>query len=151
MYCAFTICFVDKDFGQEMETAVIEISEDESAFIQPILINEEALDYYSFDDIARLSFWLGNIWLGIQYEMNTPPEETRVIEQRGPNSVDGEECMSGNRIVLVKRVIPVDKNGNLIEYGPTNSGRKYKCPAWSELPQFIRTAQKSALSRKNQV
>lgn len=129
-YCAFTICFVDKDFGQEMETAVIEISEDESAFIQPILINEEALDYYSFDDIARLSFWLGNIWLGIQYEMNNPPEETRVIEQRGPNSVNGEECMSSNRIVLVKRVIPVDKNGNLIEYGPTNSGRKYKCPAW---------------------
>lgn len=130
VYCAFTICFVDKDFGQEMETAVIEISEDESAFINPIFINDEALNYYSFDDIARLSFWLGNFWLGIQYEMNNPPEETRVIEQRGPISVDSEEYISSNRIVLVKRVIPVDKNGNLIEYGPTNSGRKFKCPAW---------------------
>ena len=130
VYCALTICLADKDFGQEMETAVIEISEDESAFIQPIFINEEALDYYSFDDIARLSFWLGNFWLGIQYEMNNPPEETRVIEQRGPISGDSEEYKSGNRIVLVKRVIPVDKNGNVIEYGPTNSGRTYKCPAW---------------------
>ena len=130
VYCAFTICFVDKDFGQEMETAVIEISEDESAFIQPVSINKEALDYYSFDDIARVSYWLANFWQGIQYEMNNPPEETRVIERRGPISGNSDEYINSNRIVLVKRIIPVDKNGNSIEYGSTNSERKYKCPAW---------------------
>ena len=130
VYCAFTICYVDKDFGQEMETAVVEISQDESAYVHPIYINKEALDYYSFDDIAKIAFWLGNFWIGIQYEMNNPPEETRVIEQRGPISGNSDKYTGGNRIVLVKRVIPVDKDGNVIEYGPTNSGRKYKCPAW---------------------
>lgn len=131
VYCAFTICYVDKDFGQEMETAVVEISEDESAFVQPVFINDEALDYYSFDDIAKLAYWLGNFWVGVQYELNNPLEETRIIEQRGPVSESDIEHQTTKRIILVKRVIPVDKEGNLIEYGPTNSGRKYTCPKWS--------------------
>lgn len=130
VYCAFTTCYVDKDFGQEMETAVIEISEDETAFIQPIYINEEALDYYSFDDIVKLGYWLGNYWMGIQFEMNNPPEETRVVVRRGPISNNNGDISEKNRIVLVKRVIPVDEEGNIIEYGPAFSGRKYKCPAW---------------------
>ena len=130
VYCAFTICYVDKDFGQEMETAVVEISQDESAYIQPLYINEEALDYYSFDDIAKIAYWLGNFWLGIQYEMNNPPEEFRIVEQRGPIAGGNDTYKTENKIVLVKRVIPLDKDGNVIEYGPANSGRKYKCPAW---------------------
>lgn len=130
VYCAFTICYVDKDFGQGMETAVVEISQDESAYVQPIFISEEALDYYSFDDIAKIAYWLGNFWIGIQYEMNNPPEETRVIEQRGPIPGNSDKYKGGNIIVLVKRVIPVDEDGNVIEYDPADSGRKYKCPAW---------------------
>ena len=136
VYCAFTICYVDKDFGQEMETAVVEISEDETAFVQPIYINEEALDYYTFDDIARLGYWLGNFWMGVQFEMNNPPEETRVIVQRGPIAINSRDQIHKKQIVLVKRVIPIDKDGNLIEYGPTYSGRKYKCPAWGVQGHF---------------
>ena len=130
VYCAFTICYVDKDFGQEMETAVVEISEDEGAFIQPIYINEEAMDYYSFDDIATLGYWLGNFWMGVQFEMNNPPEETRVIVRRGPISNNSSDQINENQIVLVKRVIPVDEDGDIIEYGSAYSGRRYKCPAW---------------------
>lgn len=130
VYCAFTICYIDKDFGQEMETAVVEITEDEAAFIQPIFINEESLDYYSFDDITKLAYWLGNLWLGIQFELNNPPEEIRIIEQRGPISGESEETIHRLGIVLIKHVIPVDKNGNVIKYGPTNSGRKHQCLAW---------------------
>ena len=65
MYCAFTICLVDKDTGMEMETAVVEISQDEDVYIQPVFISEEALDYFDFDNIAKLSYWLGNFWIGI--------------------------------------------------------------------------------------
>ena len=136
VYCAFTICYVDKDFGQEMETAVVEISADETAFVQPIYINEEALDYFTFDDIARLGHWLGNFWMGIQFEMNNPPEETRVIVQRGPIAINNRDQIHKKQIVLVKRIIPIDKDGNLIEYGPTYSGRKYKCPAWGVQGHF---------------
>ena len=66
VYCAFTICIVDKDTGMEMETAVIEISQDEEPYIQPVFISEDALDYLNYDDIAKLSYWLGNFWVGIQ-------------------------------------------------------------------------------------
>lgn len=130
VYCAFTICLVDKDFGMEMETAVVEISQDEEPYIQPVFISEEALDYFNYDDIAKLSYWLGNFWVGIQYEMNNRPEEIRRIEQRGSISGNSEEYKKGDHIVLVKRIVPVDEDGNIIKYGATGSGRQYNNPVW---------------------
>lgn len=35
VYCAITVCYVDKEFGSELETAVFEISEDEHAYVFP--------------------------------------------------------------------------------------------------------------------
>lgn len=130
VYCAFTICFVDKDFGSEMDTAVVEIGQDEGAYVMPIAINEEALYYYTFDDIMSISYWLGNFWTGTQYEMYNCPEEVRIVEQRGPISGTAENYKEGNHIVLVKKVISVDEFGNEIKYGATGSGRKYHVPVW---------------------
>lgn len=131
VYCAITVCYVDKDFGAEMETAVIEIGEDENAYILPIAISEEALDYYTFDNLARLAYWLGNFWVGVQYEVNNRPEEFRIIEQRGPISSNQEaELRQEKRAILIKRIIPVDADGNEIKYGSTDSGRKYTLPVW---------------------
>lgn len=90
VYCAITICLVDKDFGMEMETAVIEIGQDEEPYILPHYINEEALDYFTCDDIAKLSYWLGNFWVGIQYKIHNRPEEVKIVEQRGPISPNEE-------------------------------------------------------------
>lgn len=56
-------------------------------------------------------------------------EEIRIIEQRGSVS-PSENNYDSNRIVLVKRIIPVDKNGNIIKYGKTDLGREYKKPVW---------------------
>lgn len=131
VYCATTVCFVDKDFGEEMETAVFEISEDETAYVLPVGISEEALNYYSFDDLAKLAYWLGNFWVGIQYELSNRPEEIRVIEQRGPITPQLEdEIHKEKRVVLIKRVIPVDEEGNEIKYSVTNSGRQCSVPVW---------------------
>lgn len=131
VYCAITVCYVDKDFGSEMETAVFEISEDEGAYILPVAISEEAIDYYTFDDLAKLAYWLGNLWVGIQYEVNNRPEEIRIIEQRGPiTPAQEEELHQEKRIVLIKRIIPIDADGNEIKYESPGSGRKYKLPVW---------------------
>ena len=130
VYCAYTICFVDKDTGVEMETAIIEISQDEEPYIQPIFISEEALDYMSYDDIAKISYWLGNFWVGIQYEMNNWPEEIRVIEQRGSISGKSRELKEDGNIVLVRRIVPVDEDGNIIKYDATGSGHRYSNPSW---------------------
>ena len=131
VYCGITICFVDKDTGEEMETAVFEISQDESAYILPVAISEEAMDYYSFDDLAKLTYWLGNFWMGIQYELNNRPEEIRIIERRGAITPRLEaEIHNEKRVVLVKRVIPVDEQGDEIKYGVAHSGRQYSVPVW---------------------
>ena len=130
VYCAITVCLVDKDWGSEMDVAVIEISQDENAYVFPVVISEEALDYFSFDDIMRLAYWLGNFWTGIQYEINNRPEEIRVVEQRGPISPDDDVYKSQDRIVLIKRIVAIDKDGRPIEYGATGSGRKYHVPSW---------------------
>lgn len=130
VYCAITVCLVDKDWGSEMDVAVIEVSQDENAYVLPVEISEEALDYFSFDDIMRLAYWLGNFWVGVQYEINNHPEEIRVVEQRGPISADDDAYKSQDRIVLIKRIIAVDKDGRPIEYAATGSGRKYHVPAW---------------------
>lgn len=129
-YCAITICLVDKDTGMEMETAIIEIGQDEEPYIQPVFISGYALDYFNYDDIAKLSYWLGNFWVGIQYEMNDCPEEIRIIEQRELVSENSKDYKKGNQIVLVKRIVPVDEEGNKIMYGDVGSGRQYSVPAW---------------------
>ena len=129
VYCALTICFVDKDYATELDTAILEIGQDESYYIMPVIISEEATEYFTFDIIKLLGEYLANIWFGIQYEMNNRPEEIRIIEQRGSVSPSENNC-DRNQIVLVKRIIPVDKNGNMIKYGKTDSGRKYKKLAW---------------------
>ena len=131
VYCAFSVGLVDKDTGMEMETAVVEISEDEGSYIQPICIPEIALHYFTFDDIAMLSYWLGNFWVGVQYEMNNKPEEIRVIKQRESEADNNDEYKEGNHIVLVKKVIPVDENGNRIKYSSSDSNRHYNMPAWT--------------------
>lgn len=131
VYCGITICFVDKDTGEEMETAVFEISQDEEAYVLPIAISEETMDYYSFDDLAKLTYWLANFWVGVQYELNNRPEEIRIIEQRGPITLQLEtEIHTEKRVVLVKRVIPVDEEGNEIKYSVAHSGRQYTVPVW---------------------
>lgn len=131
VYCAITVCYVDKDFGSEMETAVFEISEDEHAYVLPVKINEEALDYYTLDDLATLAYWLGNFWIGVQYEINNCPEEIRIVEQRGSITAAQEvELRQEKRPVLIKRIIPIDADGNEIKYESTGSGRKYTLPVW---------------------
>lgn len=131
VYCAITVCYVDKDFGSEMEAAVVEIGEDENAYILPIAINEETLDYYTFDDLAKLAYWLGNFWVGVQYEINNRPEEIRVIEQRGSiTPAQEKEMHQEKRPILIKRIIPIDAVGNEIKYESTGSGRKYTLPVW---------------------
>lgn len=131
VYCGVTICFVDKDTGEEMESAVFEIGEDEGAFILPVSISEEALDYYSLDNLAKMAYWLGNFWVGVQYELNNRPEEIRIVEQRGPITADQEaELRQEKRPILIKRVISVDADGNEIKYESTGSGRQYSIPVW---------------------
>lgn len=131
VYCGVTICFVDKDTGEEMETAVFEISEDEGAYVLPAAISEEALDYYTLDDLAKLAYWLGNFWVGAQYELNNRPEEIRIVEQRGPITAAQEaDIRQKKRPVLVKRIIPVDADGNEIKYGAAGSGRQFRLPSW---------------------
>ncbi|HOV25494.1 MAG TPA: 23S rRNA (uracil(1939)-C(5))-methyltransferase RlmD [Pseudobacteroides sp.] len=94
------------------------------------IISEEALDYLNYDDIAKISYWLGNFWVGIQYEMNNRPEEIRVIEQRGSMSGNSGELKEDDNIVLVRRIVPVDEDRNIIKYGATGSGRQYSIPSW---------------------
>lgn len=130
VYCAITICLIDKDFGIELESAVVEIGQDEKPYIQPIVINEETLYYFNYDDIEKLSYWLGNFWIGIQNEMNNPASEIRVIEQRGSIIGNDKDYKKDKNIVLVKRIVPVDKEGNIIKYGTSGSGRQYSVPSW---------------------
>ena len=130
VYCAFTTCIIEKDTGMEMDTAVIEIGQDEEPYINPIIINSEALDYYNYDEIAKMSYWLANFWVGVQYEMNNCPEEIREIHQRELIENDVNDYKRENNIVLVRRINPIDEAGNVIKYGPTGSGHHYNMPAW---------------------
>lgn len=131
VYCGVTICFVDKDTGEEMDTAVFEISEDEGAYVLPVAISEETMDYYTLDDLAKLAYWLGNFWVGAQYELNNRPEESRIVEQRGPITAAQEaDIRQEKRPVLIKRIIPVDADGNEIKYGAAGSGRQFRLPSW---------------------
>lgn len=65
--------------------------------------------------------------------MNNGPEEIRVIKQRESEADNNDEYKEGNHIVLVKKVIPVDENGNRIKYSSSDSSRHYNMPAWTVL------------------
>ena len=130
IYCALTICWYDESSGNETPTAILEIGQDEGPYIQPILINENAAELFSFDDIQAVGEYLANVWFGIQYELLNRPEEIRVVEQRGPINPD-DTYHPGNGIILVKRIIPVDEQGNPIHYESRDSGRVYRMPAWN--------------------
>ncbi len=116
-----------------MDAAVIEVSQDKNADILSVELLEDALEYFSFDDIMRLAYWLCNFWVGVQYEINNRPEEIRVVGQRGPISPDDKAYKLQDRIVLIKRITSVDKDGRPIEYDATGSGRKYHVPSWGEV------------------
>ena len=130
VYCAITICYVDKDTGCELPTAILEISQDEGSYVNPILISVDAAELFSFDDIQAVGEYLANVWFGIQYEVMNCPEEIRTVEQSGPIDPIGD-YHEDSRIVYVKKTIPADENGNPIEYEARNSGRVYKKPAWN--------------------
>lgn len=117
------------NYSIHIEVAVVEISKDEGAYVQPIIINKDVLYYFTFDDIMKLSYWLGKFWFGIQYQMNHRPEEIREVEQRESISGNSENYRSDKRIVLVRKIIPVDSEGNVIEYSKKGSGRQYKVPS----------------------
>ena len=131
VFCGIKVCFVDNDTGNELDVGVFEIGEDEKAYVLPIAISEESLAYYSLDDMAKLAYWLGNFWVGVQYELNNCLEEIRIVEERGSITVNqGAESRSDNRLILIKRINPVDKEGNEIKYCATGSGRQFKLSAW---------------------
>lgn len=131
VYCGITVCFVDRDTGEEMDAAVFEIGDDGESYALPIAISEETLDYYTLDDLAKLAYWLGNFWVGIQYELNNYPEEILIIEQRGPITANQEaELRKEKRPIWVKRSISVDADGNEIKYAATGSGRQFTVPSW---------------------
>ena len=54
----------------------------------------------------------------------------KIVEQRGTILPDDDAYKSQERIVLIKRIVAVDKDGRPIEYGATASGRKYHVPSW---------------------
>ena len=139
VYCAITVYFIDKDTGEKMDTAVFEIGEDEQAYVRPVAISEETLDYYSFDDLIKIAYWLGDFWIGVQYELNNCPEEIRIIEQHGSITPRLEKKIKNEKqLVLVKRVIPIDEEGKEIKYRVTNSGRQYTVPVWGVRGHFRR-------------
>lgn len=130
VYCAFTIGVVDDDAGMELEIAVVEIGCDEGPYIIPVVINEDSLYYYNFDDIMKLSFWLGNFWIGVQNKLNNYSEDIRIIEQKNPQeSITIDRYKKENRAVLVRKIVYVD-NDNSIKGEELNLRRKYKCPSW---------------------
>lgn len=131
VYCAFTVGIADDDTGLELEIAVVEIGHDEGPYILPVAINEECLHYYSFDDIMKVSFWLANFWVGIQNKLNNCREEIRIVEQRNPQEVvDIDALKEENRTVLVRKVVYIDEDANIIKSENAGTKRKYQCPSW---------------------
>lgn len=130
LYCAVTVCIAEKDWAKEMDVAVIEIGQDEGPYVLPVTIARESLEYFSFDDLMHLAYWLGNFWVGVQYEANCYPHEIRVVNQRGPIIPDEDEYKSRDQIVLIKRILAIDNDGNSIHYSDTGSGREFHVPSW---------------------
>ncbi|MBR5247107.1 MAG: hypothetical protein IKV25_07050 [Clostridia bacterium] len=131
LYCAFTVGFVHNDFGMELEIAVVEISQDEGSYILPIYINEEALYYFKYDDIAQIAYWLGNFWVGTQYEMINQPEEIRIIKQHNLEKNEGKNGNGKKSFVLVKRINYIDENRCAIKHNCKKTGRHYTISSWN--------------------
>lgn len=135
VYCALTVCFVDKDNAYEMPVAVIEISNNQDGVgFKPILISENAVEeyysYFTYDDIAKISAWLRNLWFGIQYEYINRPETIREVQQIGPISGADENYAERNSIILIHNETLVDEYGNLIKPIERKSGRKAHVEKW---------------------
>lgn len=129
VYCAFSIGVADEDSGMELDVAVIEIGQDEFPYITPVSINEDALYYYSLDDIAKITYWLGNFWIGIQHKLNNYPEEIRIVDETDFQSTEKTNSDSKKQnIVLVKKVTTI----NNYEKNNVNSKttKEYKLPSW---------------------
>ena len=136
VYCAFTIGIADEDTGMELDVAVIEIGQDETPYISPIAINDDVLYYYTFDDIAKISYWLANFWIGIQYKLNHYSEEIRIAEQNKWESENSVPNKKKNNIVLVKRIKYIETDRKGIGKNELKSNRKYTLPAWGVRGHF---------------
>lgn len=134
VYCALTVCFVDKDSAFEMPVSVVEITGDRECSVRPIIIYEKAVEeyfsYFSYDDIAKLSMWLGNLWCGVQYEYINRPEIIREVQQIGPISGACKDYVERESIILIRKDIHVDEFGNNIKPIARNSGRKAHVEKW---------------------
>lgn len=129
VYCAFSIGVADEDSGMELDVAVIEIGQDEVPYVTPVSINEDALYYYSLDDIAKIAYWLGNLWIGIQFKLNNYPEEIRVVNEKDFQHT--EETNSNRKkqnIVFVKQVTTINSFENNNEN--SKATKEYKLPSW---------------------
>lgn len=103
-------------------------------FVQPIYIEEDAVEeyfsYFKYDDIAKISMWLGNLWCGIQYEYINRPEIIKEVQQIGPISGVDEDYVERDCIILIWKDILVDEFGNVIKPIARNSGRKAHVEKW---------------------
>ena len=135
VYSALTVCFVDKDTAYEMPVALIEISNNpEGQFVLPVLIDEDAVEeyfsYFTYDDIAKISLWLGNLWSGIQYEYINRPETIREVQQIGPISGAADNYVERDSIILIRKETLIDEYGNEIKSIERDSGRKAHVEKW---------------------
>ena len=134
VYCALTVCFVDKDSAYEMPVSVVEITGNKECAIRPIVIFEDAVEeyfsYFTYDDIAKLSMWLGNLWSGVQYEYINRPEVIREVQQIGPISGADENYIERDSVILIRKDTLVDEFGNIIKPQERNSGRKAHVEKW---------------------
>lgn len=134
VYCALTVCFVDKDSAYEMPVSVMEFTGMNECSVQPIFIEEDAVEeyfsYFTYDDIAKISMWLGNLWCGVQYEYINRPETIKEVQQIGPISGADEDYVERESIILIRKNILVDEFGNVIKPIARNSGRKAYVEKW---------------------
>ena len=134
VYCALTVCFVDKDIAYEMPVTVVEISGDKKCFVKPILISEDAVEenfsYFTYDDIAKLAMWLGNLWSGVQFEYINRPENIKEVQSLGSISGADDNYVERESIILIRKDIIVDEFGNVIQPIARNSGRKAHVKKW---------------------
>lgn len=129
VYCAFSIGVADEDSGMELEVAVVEIGQDEHPYINPVSINEDVLYYYSLDDIAKISYWLGNLWIGIQFKLNNYPEEIRVIDESTfKNFEKSNDNSKRPNITFIKKVTVLNNNAKTNENAKVT--KEYKLPSW---------------------
>lgn len=134
VYCALTVCFVDKIIGYEMPVSVMKFTGDNECFVQPVFIDEDAVEeyfsYFTYDDIAKLAMWLGNVWSGVQYEYINRPEIIKKVKQIGSISGDDENYVERDSIILIRKETLIDEFGNIIKPTKRDSGRKAHVEKW---------------------